>query len=94
MWAVIVPIALPGKQPGWCATDQRVEHVAGLWPVRSDTEYRAARDGASMAATSHLGTRPGLPSYAVIRRDGHSAVFEDIDWRTTRAAAPATLAHP
>ena len=72
---------MPGKQPGWWTVGQPVEHVAGLWPIRSEEEYRAARDGASMAATSHLGVRPGLPSYAVIRRDGHAAMFEDIDWR-------------
>ena len=44
--------ALPGKQPGWWAVGKHVEHVAGLWSVRSGEEYRAARHGASMAATT------------------------------------------
>ena len=66
VWAVIVPIALPGKEPGWWATGQPVEHVAGLWPVRSDTEYRAARDGAFDGRDQPPGYSAGT---AVLRGD-------------------------
>jgi hypothetical protein len=65
---VYVAIALPGKLRGDWIVGQPVEHLDGAW---------LNRDEASHAAVLHLGTRPGQPSYGVVWRDGHAAVFED-----------------
>lgn len=62
------PIALPGKAHGIWTVGQPVEYPDGVF---------LTRDEASRAAVTHLGTREGQPSYAVIWRDGHAAVFED-----------------
>jgi hypothetical protein len=65
---VYAPIALPDKVHGVWTVGQPVEHPDGVFLTRDD---------ASHAAVRHLGERPGQPSYAVVWRDGHAAVFED-----------------
>jgi len=78
--AVLLPIALPGKQPGdpWTIT-QEIEHPDGVFLAADMRDgYRIARDEAVMAASRHLGARDGTPAFAAIHRDGVAAVFEDI----------------
>lgn len=89
---VIVPLALPHKTYGIWVTGQAVEPVNGFWPVtrkaqRGDPmEYGKARNMAEVAAEAALGDLPGVPSFAVIRRERNAesrswAVFEGYDQR-------------
>jgi len=94
-YAVMVAIALPGKEHGWWTDGQPVEHVPGYWIATDRNDgYRAARDAASFAADVALGERAGQPSYAIIYRDGHAAMFEDIrsGWITPGSEASPALA--
>lgn len=77
----------PGKTPGIWETGQEVRTVAGAVFIGVNsftTEENAevpsfawARNTASDLARSVLGEQPGTVGYAVVRRDGTTAVFED-----------------
>src|SRR5947209_572155 len=77
-YAVVVPLALPGKDSGIWISGQPVEYPAGYWLVRDrarhGTEsYPAARDAAEDAADRHLGARPGVAAYVVVYSAQHWA---------------------
>lgn len=82
-YAVCVPIALPGKEPGVWVVGQRVEYPSGLFLARThgwlgEASYASARSAAEGSADWHLGDRPGVPAYAVIFPDGHWRVVEGV----------------
>ena len=81
-YAVLVPLALPGKQHGTWQADQEVEAAPGFFLAETNgwdgpMSYAAARNAAADAARSHLNAREGTSSHASIHSDGHWAVFED-----------------
>ncbi len=79
--AVIVGLALPGKQRGMWTEGQAVRPVPGFWLTdfgqTGPYAHSFARDAAEAAATGRL-TGRGVPAYAVIERDGTWAVFEGL----------------
>lgn len=102
-YAVIAPIALPGKSSSVWMTGQVVEYPPGVFIASDrDESYRAARDAASDAADRHLGARDGEVAYAVIRPLGayagdhagevHASVFDDIRMSRVRMPVGQALA--
>lgn len=79
--AVMVGVALPNKAHGFWTLGQEVHPVPGFWIASNnpgDGSYSHARDAAERAAKEWLAERgmTRLPAYAVIHRDGGTAVFE------------------
>lgn len=81
----VAALALPGKTYGLWELGQPVAPVPGIWLAENVTigsqtaySYGAARDAAEDAATAWLQANhlTGTVSFAVIRPDGHAAVFE------------------
>lgn len=83
-----IPMVQPGKTRRIWTVGQPVETVEdlvflgvnssgdeGRGPVPS---WSAARDAASEAAKAARGDRPGTVAYAVVSRDGHVTVVEDV----------------
>jgi len=82
-----IPMCLPGKELGWWREGQEVVTVPGVvllavngfddsGPVPSGSW---ARNTAAAIARQVLQERgqDGVAAYAVVRREGHTAVFED-----------------
>lgn len=88
--AVLVPLAMPGKDEGVWVAGQPVEHPPGFWLAATNdrvgpVSYRRARDDAEDAADRWLAGRAGVAAYASISPDGTWAVFEGV--RRTPATA-------
>jgi len=81
--AVMVPIALPGKQRGLWIAGQKVEHPNGFWPIdKLDSEgYSAAREVVDKVAGEFMGEQVGVAAYCVIRQGGDFSVFEGFHGR-------------
>jgi hypothetical protein len=79
-YAVLVPIAAPGKKLGEWTTGQTVEHPPGYFLAMTNDwngpcSYAVARDEAQSAAERHLAVT-GVAAWAVIHRDGRWTVTE------------------
>ena len=75
--AVLVGLALPGKDRGVWRLGQAVEQAPGFFLARDDEEYARARDLADRAAEGQLAGRPGTTSYGVVGRRTSDA-FEGV----------------
>ena len=96
--AVVVPIALPGKEHSVWEAGQPVVAVGGFWLAREDAprgdaeSYGAARDAAERAADDWLALHgPGQPAYALIRRCGRASVFESFGRADTEGSGLPTV---
>jgi hypothetical protein len=79
--SVVVPIALPGKSPGWWEAGQAVEYPPGYFlAITNDWDgpesYAAARNEAEAVSERHMVAVTGTTAYASIRPDGTFAVYE------------------
>jgi len=82
-----IPMCLPGKEYGWWRLGQQVVTVPGvvLLARKSSSDAGAvpsgswARNTAAAIARQVLQERgqDGVAAYAVVRREGHTPVFED-----------------
>lgn len=82
-----IPIYLPGKVYGWWELGQEVVTVPGVVLIAANSFEDAedipsgvwARDTAAAVARQELQRRKrgGVPGWAVVRRNGHVATFED-----------------
>ncbi len=81
----VIPMCQPGKTRGIWETGQEVRTVPGVvfLATRGTANpdipgYSWARDAACKLARDFLGGQDGTTAFAVVHRDEHIAVFEDI----------------
>lgn len=86
-YAVVVPIAAPGKRKGIWSAGQDVQYPPGFFLALTNDwtgpqSYAAARREAEASAHRHLLAVMGVTGYATIHRDGHWSVTEgrEVGW--------------
>lgn len=73
----LVPLAYPNKDRGFWTLGQEVIQPAGAFVLcNNDDSYREARQTVCAFAASLM--EQGMTGYAVVRRDGSAAMFEDM----------------